>query len=96
MSIPSNVAEGYGRQTTAEYLRSLYIAYGSIRELETPPLLSGDLNYVNKENLNALKDDTRGVERMHKALIKSLKNKRLNPLLQLNWRRTKILMCVHS
>ena len=45
-------------------MRSLYIAYGSVCELETQILLSGDLNYVNKENLKALKDDTEEVERM--------------------------------
>jgi four helix bundle protein len=79
VSIPSNIAEGYGRKTTADYLRSLYIAYGSVCELETQALLSGDLNYVNKENLKALKDDTEEVERMLKALIKSLEKKRLDP-----------------
>jgi len=42
-------------------------------------LLSGDLNYVNQENLKALKDGTEEVERMLKAMIKSLENKRLNP-----------------
>jgi len=42
-------------------------------------LLSGDLNYVNQENLKALKDGTEEVEKMLKALIKSLENKRLNP-----------------
>ena len=79
VSIPLNIAVGYGRKTTADYLRSLYIAYGSICELETQFLLSGDLNYVNKEKLKALKDDTEEAERMLKALIKSLENKRLNP-----------------
>ncbi len=79
VSIPSNIAEGYGRKTTADYLRSLYITYGSVCELETQVLLSSDLNYVNKENLKALKDDTEEVERMLKALIKSLENKHLNP-----------------
>ncbi len=82
MSIPSNIAEGYGMKTTADYLRLLYIAYGSVCELETQVLLSGDLNYVNKENLKALKDDkddTEEVERMLKALIKSLEKKRLDP-----------------
>jgi four helix bundle protein len=78
VSIPSNIA-GYGRKTTADYLRFLYIAYGCICELETQLLLSGDLNYVNQENVKALKDGTEGVERMLKALIKSLENKRLNP-----------------
>jgi four helix bundle protein len=42
-SIPSNIAEGYGRKTTPEYIRSLYVAYGSNCELETQVLLSGDL-----------------------------------------------------
>jgi hypothetical protein len=36
-------------------------------------------NYVNKEKLKALKDDTQEVERMLKALIKSVENKRLDP-----------------
>ena len=79
VSIPSNIVEGYGRKTTADYLRFLYIAYGSICELETQLLLSGDLNYVNQEYLESLKDGTEEVERMLKAMIKSLENKRLNP-----------------
>ena len=79
VSIPSNIAEGYGKKTTADYLRSLYIAYGSVCELETQVLLSGDLNYVDKENLVALKANTEEVERMLKALIKSLVNKHLDP-----------------
>ena len=79
MSIPSNIAEGYGRKTTADYLRFLYIAYGSTCELETQLLLSGDLNYANQENLKGLKDGIEEVERMLKALIKKLENKRLNP-----------------
>ena len=52
LSIPSNVAEGYGRKTTAEYIRFLYIAYGSTCELETQLLLSGDLGYLDKESLS--------------------------------------------
>jgi len=42
LSIPSNIAEGYGRKTTPDYLRSLYIAYGSTCELETQISLSGE------------------------------------------------------
>ena len=79
MSIPSNIAEEYGRKTTADYLRALYIAYGSVCELETQLLLTGDLNYVNKEDLKALKDNAEEIERMLKALIKSVENKRLGP-----------------
>jgi four helix bundle protein len=79
LSIPSNIAEGYGRKTTLEYLRFLSIAYGSTCELETQLLLSGDLGYLDKESLSGLQTDIREVERMMKALIKSLENKHLTP-----------------
>ena len=79
LSIPSNIAEGYGRKTTPDYLRSLYIAYGSTCELETQLLLSGDLGYIVKQKLSGLHRDIGEVERMLKALIKSLEKKRLNP-----------------
>jgi len=79
LSIPCNIAEGYGRKTTPDYLRALYIAYGSTCELETQILLSGDLGYITNEFLSKLQGDLGEVERMLKALIKSLENKRLNP-----------------
>ncbi len=77
LSIPSNIAEGYGRKTTLEYIHSLYIAYGSLCELETQLLLSGDLGYIEAESLRKLQGDVGEVERMLKALIKSLENKSL-------------------
>jgi four helix bundle protein len=75
VSVPSNIAEGYGRKSTLDYIRSLYIAYGSNCELETQILLSGDLNYIEAAKLGKLKDDIGEVERMLKALIKSLENR---------------------
>lgn len=75
VSVPSNIAEGYGRKTTPDYLRSLYIAYGSNCELETQILLSGDLEYLKPKTLEAIAEKTREVERMLKALIKSLEIK---------------------
>ena len=44
VSIPSNIAEGYGRKHKAEYNQFLSIAYGSLLELETQILLAKDLN----------------------------------------------------
>jgi four helix bundle protein len=75
VSIPSNIAEGYGRKTIPDYVRCLYIAYGSTCELETQTLLSGDLNYLNENNQNTLLEKMKEVERMLMALIKSLENK---------------------
>jgi four helix bundle protein len=48
-------------------------------ELETQLLLSGDLGYLKKESLSELRRDIGELERMLKALIKSLENKHLNP-----------------
>jgi len=75
VSIASNIAEGYGRKTTPEYIQSLYIAYGSNCELETQLLLCSDLGYVRGDDFVKLQNDTGEVERMLKALINSLKSK---------------------
>ena len=59
--------------------RMLYIGYGSVCELETQILLSEDLKLIKKDVLDTLKREIEEVERMLKALIKSLENKHLNP-----------------
>jgi four helix bundle protein len=53
--------------------------YGSVCELETQTMISGDLEYVEKERLQELKEEIGDVERMLKAMIKSLENKHLDP-----------------
>jgi len=80
VSVLSNIAEGYGRKTTPEYIRFLYIAYGSNCEMETQILLSGDLGYIETGKLEMLQEGIGEVERMLKALIKSLEKKALDPL----------------
>ncbi len=71
--------KGYGAKTTLDYIRMLYISYGSICELETQILLAGDLGFIEKGELGTAKKDIAEIERMIKALIKSLENKHLNP-----------------
>ncbi len=48
VSIPSNIAEGYGRKHKTEYKHFLSMSYGSLLELETQYLLSVDLGFVKK------------------------------------------------
>lgn len=50
ISIPSNIAEGYGRKSIKEYAQFYSIAYGSALELETQLIISLDLGFINKEN----------------------------------------------
>jgi four helix bundle protein len=79
VSVPSNIAEGYGRKTIPDYVRSLYVAYGSNCELETQVLLSGDLQYIKTESLKDIISEIGEVERMLHSLIKSLNKKHLSP-----------------
>ena len=63
ISISSNIAEGYGRKTIPDYVRCLYIAYGSTCELETQTLLSGDLDYLNEDDQTTVLEKIKEVER---------------------------------
>lgn len=51
VSVPSNIAEGCGRNTSKETIHFLYISRGSLYELETQFYLSLDQNYLNEEEL---------------------------------------------
>jgi four helix bundle protein len=76
VSVPSNIAEGFGRRTTADFLHSLYIAYGSICELQTQILLAGELGYLKPEEGNGLLQSAGDAERLTKAFIRALEKKR--------------------
>ena len=72
VSIPSNIAEGYGRNSRNEYIRFLQIALGSLFELQTQLQIAVHLGYLKKEEFESLYERTREVERMLSVLIKRL------------------------
>ena len=76
VSVPSNIAEGMGRRSTAEFLRSLRIAYGSNCERETQLLLCRDFGYVTDEEYERLSERLAEIERMTTSLMRALQRKR--------------------
>jgi four helix bundle protein len=54
ISVPSNIAEGIGRQSNKETIHFLYIAKGSLQEVETQLYLSFDLDYISEEQLKSI------------------------------------------
>ena len=72
VSIPSNIAEGAGRQSDKEFNQFLNIALGSAFELETQLLLSIEFNYITKEQTELLTKRVNTVQRMLNGLKKSV------------------------
>ena len=75
VSIPANIAEGYGRRTTGDYIRFLNIAQGSINELETCLILSQRVGLSTKKDTLSIISLIREESRMIIALIKNLNYK---------------------
>ena len=78
VSIPSNIAEGHQRSATKDYIRFLYIAKGSLGELETQIILSERLGYFDKVKTGQLYSQCEEVGRMLSGLINSLQKKLSN------------------
>ncbi|MDD3437007.1 MAG: four helix bundle protein [Candidatus Gastranaerophilales bacterium] len=73
ISIPSNIAEGSARQSDKELIQFLYIALGSVSELETQLIIARNLNYIN-EIENYIKQLI-SIRSLTLGLIKYIKNK---------------------
>ena len=69
VSIPSNIAEGYGRQFKKETLQFLHISRGSLYELETQLFIAYDLTFMSEEKLNKLLSDLEECRRLLSGLI---------------------------
>jgi four helix bundle protein len=75
VSIPANIAEGYGRSHRKEYIHHLAIARGSTCELETLVIASVKLGFLNKDSAIPLWDLCTRINSMLTKLINSLRKK---------------------
>ena len=74
-SIPANVAEGHGRKSRKEYIQFLYIAQGSLKELETHLMLSKRVNLNPPQTIEPILHPCESVGRLLSGLIRALENK---------------------
>ncbi len=75
VSIPSNIAEGFGRKSQQDFIRFLKISMGSLFELQTQLRISKNIGFLDELRFNTLLEETREVERMLSAFIQSITHK---------------------
>lgn len=74
VSVPSNIVEGCARDSEAEYLRFLNIAFGSLRELHYQLNLSKRLGFLPKEDSSLLESTVVETEKVLNGLIRALRD----------------------
>jgi len=73
ISVPSNIAEGSSRSSNKEFSHYIKIALGSLFELETQIILSGEFKMVNDQDLNLLLDKISTLQKMLNGFLTKLK-----------------------
>jgi four helix bundle protein len=79
VSVPSNIAEGQGRNSTKEFRNHLSMAYGSLQEVETQILLAQRLGYLEQEQIQSVSNLLAEIGRLTNALSSAL-SKRLDTI----------------
>ena len=72
VSVPSNIAEGYGRGTRKEYKQFLAFARGSTLEVQTQLIIANEPSYCNLDALNQAQSLSEEVSKMLYSLIQKL------------------------
>jgi len=79
VSVPANIAEGYGRTHRGDYLRHLSIARGSLMELETHLTIAVRLNLLDRETAIPAWQLAQETGKLLTAMIKRLERSTTNP-----------------
>ena len=74
VSVPSNIVEGCARDSQADYLRFLYIAFGSLRELHYQLSLSKRLGFLRNQDSSLLETKIVETEKVLNGLIRALRD----------------------
>ena len=77
-SVPANIAEGWGRGSTKEYIQFLLVARGSLLELETHLTIAERLQYLKQSQAVGLEAETTSIGRMLNGLIQALRARGLS------------------
>ena len=72
LSIPTNIAERYGRDSDLEFKRFLTFSTGSVKELEYLLLFSSELDYLDEVSFKKLDVELKEIQRMINTLIKKI------------------------
>jgi len=75
VSIPANVAEGRGRESSGEFVHFLRIAQGSLKELETHLILSSRVELTTAEEVRPVLEKCEAIGKMLRALIRSIQKR---------------------
>ncbi len=73
VSVPSNIAEGFGRDSNKDFYRFLKISIGSLFEFQTQIEIAFNLNYISENEFNIVFDDSRECERMMSSFMRKIK-----------------------
>ncbi len=71
-SVPANIAEGYGRDSSGAYAQFLRHAQGSLKELETHLILCGRVGLLSAERVSPILERSDSIGRMLRSLIRTI------------------------
>ncbi|MCK4392504.1 four helix bundle protein [Candidatus Bipolaricaulota bacterium] len=73
VSVMSNIAEGFSRQTDKEFIQFLFMSKGSVSEIQSQLYIANDLGYIDEEEFTGLYHDADEIARLISGFIRYLK-----------------------